>query len=40
MSEEHQIVGLARGEPLPKGRVGVCLRFPLQVPPALVGPAT
>jgi hypothetical protein len=29
MSEEHQIVGLARGEPLPEGRVGVCLRFPL-----------
>lgn len=29
MPEEHQIVGLACGEPLPDGRVGVCLRFPL-----------
>jgi hypothetical protein len=33
MSEEHQIVGLARGEPLPAGRVGVCLRFPLSGSP-------
>jgi hypothetical protein len=29
MSEQHHIVGLARGEPLPAGRVGVCVRFPL-----------
>ena len=34
MSEEHQIVGLARGEPLPAGRVGVCLRFPLSGSPS------
>jgi hypothetical protein len=34
MSEEHQIVGLARGEPLPEGRVGVCLRFPLSGTPS------
>jgi hypothetical protein len=34
MSEEHQIVGLARGEPLPAGRVGVCLRFPLSSSPS------
>ena len=34
MSEEHQIVGLARGEPLPEGRVGVCLRFPLSDTPS------
>jgi hypothetical protein len=34
MSEEHQIVGLARGEPLPEGRVGVRLRFPLSGTPS------
>lgn len=34
MSEEHQIVGLARGEALPEGRVGVCLRFPLSGTPS------
>lgn len=34
MSEKHQIVGLARGEPLPAGRVGVCLRFPLSGSPS------
>jgi hypothetical protein len=34
MSEEHEIVGLARGEPLPAGRVGVCLRFPLSGSPS------
>jgi hypothetical protein len=34
MSEEHQIVGLASGEPLPEGRVGVCLRFPLSGSPS------
>lgn len=34
MSEEHQIVGLACGEPLPEGRVGVCLRFPLSGAPS------
>jgi hypothetical protein len=34
MSEEHHIVGLARGEPLPRGRVGVCLRFPLSGAPS------
>lgn len=34
MSEEHKIVGLARGEPLPAGRVGVCLRFPLSGSPS------
>lgn len=34
MSEEHQIVGPARGEPLPAGRVGVRLRFPLSGSPS------
>jgi hypothetical protein len=34
MSEEHQIVGLASGEPLPEGHVGVCLRFPLSGTPS------
>ncbi len=34
MSEEHQIVGSVRGEPLPAGRVGVCLRFPLSGSPS------
>ena len=34
MSEEHQIVGLASGEPLPEGYVGVCLRFPLSGTPS------
>lgn len=34
MPEEHQIVGAARGEPLPSGRVGVCLRFPLSGSPS------
>ena len=34
MSEEYQIIGLARGEPLPRGRVGVRLRFPLSGSPS------
>ena len=34
MSEEHHIIGLARGEPLPAGRVGVRLRFPLSGSPS------
>jgi hypothetical protein len=34
MSEEHQIAGLARGEPLPAGRVGVRMRFPLSGSPS------
>ncbi|MFZ0089310.1 MAG: hypothetical protein WAL63_07390 [Solirubrobacteraceae bacterium] len=34
MPEEHLIVGVARGEPLPAGRVGVCLRFPLSGSPS------
>lgn len=34
MSEEHQIVGLASGEPLPEGHVGVRLRFPLSGTPS------
>ncbi len=29
MSEQHAIVGAPRGEPLPEGRVGVCVRVPL-----------
>jgi hypothetical protein len=29
MSEHHRIVGEARGEPLPAGRVGVRVRIPL-----------
>jgi hypothetical protein len=32
--EEHHIVGLARGEPLPEGRVGVRMRFPLSGSPS------
>jgi hypothetical protein len=34
MSEEHCIVGLARGEPLPAGRVGVRVRFALSGSPS------
>jgi hypothetical protein len=34
MSEEHHIVGLARGEPLPVGQVGVRMRFPLSGSPS------
>ncbi len=34
MSEKHHIVGLARGEPLPAGRVGVCVRFALSGSPS------
>jgi len=34
MSEQHQIIGSARGEPLPAGRVGVCVRFPLSGSPS------
>ncbi len=34
MSEQHNIVGLARAEPLPSGRVGFCLRFPLAGSPS------
>ena len=29
MSEVHEIVGMARAEPMSPGRVGVCVRFPL-----------
>jgi hypothetical protein len=34
MSEQHQIVGLAGGEPLPAARVGVRLRFPISGSPS------
>jgi hypothetical protein len=34
MAEEHTIVGPARGEPLPVGRVGVRLRIPLSGAPS------
>ena len=34
MSEEYHIVDLARGEPLPVGRVGVRMRFPLSGSPS------
>jgi hypothetical protein len=34
MSEEHCIIGLARGEPLPAGRVGVRVRFALSGSPS------
>lgn len=34
MTEKHNIVGLAHGEPLPSGRVGFCLRFPLSGSPS------
>ena len=34
MSEGHQVVGLARGEPVLEGRVGVRLRFPLSGTPS------
>jgi hypothetical protein len=34
MSEEHSIVGSAKGEPLPAGRVGVRLRIPLSGSPS------
>ncbi len=34
MAEEHTIVGPAKGEPLPKGRVGVKLRIPLSGEPS------
>jgi hypothetical protein len=34
MPEEHQIVGFAHGEPLPAGRVGIRLRFPLSGSPS------
>ena len=34
MSEEHYIVGLARGEPLPTGRVGVRVRVALSGSPS------
>jgi hypothetical protein len=35
MSEYHRIVGEARGEPLPAGQVGVCLRVPLSGCPSV-----
>ena len=35
MAEQHTIVGPARGEPLPVGRVGVRLRLPLSGAPSL-----
>ena len=34
MSEHHHIVEMARGEPLPLGRVGVCVRFGLSGSPS------
>lgn len=34
MSEVHEIVGLARAEPMSRGRVGVCVRFPLSGSPS------
>ena len=34
MSEHHHIVGFARGEPLPLGRVGVRVRFALSGSPS------
>jgi hypothetical protein len=34
MSEHHHIVGLARGEPLPLGRVGIRVRFGLSGSPS------
>src|SRR4051794_33233967 len=34
MAEEHTIVGTAKGEPLPMGRVGVRLRIPLSGGPS------
>ena len=34
MTERHSIVGAARGEPLPAGRVGVRLRIPLSGSPS------
>jgi hypothetical protein len=34
MAEEHTIVGPAKGEPLPMGRVGVRLRIPLSGGPS------
>jgi hypothetical protein len=34
MSEEHNIVGSARGEPLPAGRVGIRLRIALSGSPS------
>lgn len=34
MSEEHRIVGLARGESLPEGQVGIRVRFALSGSPS------
>jgi hypothetical protein len=34
MLEQHKIVGEARGEPLPEGRVGVRVRIPLSGSPS------
>ena len=34
MAEKHNIVGAATGEPLPAGRIGVRLRFPLSGNPS------
>src|SRR4051794_34952945 len=34
MAEEHNIIGSAKGEPLPAGRVGVRLRIPLSGSPS------
>jgi hypothetical protein len=33
MAEHHEIIGPARGEPLPRPRVGACIRIPLDSPP-------
>jgi hypothetical protein len=34
MAEHHEIIGPARGEPLPRPRVGACIRIPLESPPS------
>ena len=34
MAEQHEIIGPARGEPLPRPRVGARIRVPLDSPPS------
>lgn len=34
MAEQHQITGRAQGEPLPKDRIGACVRVPLDSAPS------
>jgi hypothetical protein len=34
MPEHHEIIGPARGEPLPRPRVGACILVPLDSPPS------